>query len=73
MMSQHKNGSDSRGILYRVVSGEMVFSYDNVYILQQGGRLGIHTYKTHARSFASISKFRSGFAWLDYFGSHHAN
>jgi len=37
---------------------------DEVYIL---------TYKTNAHSFASISKLRSGFAWLDYFVSHHAN
>ena len=40
MTSQNKNGVDSRGILrgtlYRVVSVEMAFSYDNVYILQQG-------------------------------------
>jgi len=35
--SQHKNGGDSGGTLYRVVLGEMVFSYNNVYILQQGG------------------------------------
>ena len=43
MTSQNKNGVDSRGILrgtlYRVVSVEMAFSYDNVYILQQGGKV----------------------------------
>jgi len=38
MTSQHKNGGDSRGTLYRVVLGEMAFSYDNIYMLQQGGR-----------------------------------
>jgi len=73
MMSQNKNGSDSRGTLYRVVLREMAFSYVNVYILQQLGRWGIHTYKINARGFASISKLRSGFPWLDYFVSHHAN
>ena len=43
-MSQHKNGGDSVGTLYRVVLEEMAFSYDNIYILQQGGRWGIYTY-----------------------------
>jgi len=37
MKSQHKNGRDNSGTLYREVLGEMAFSYDNVYILQQGG------------------------------------
>jgi len=44
-MSQNKNGGDSRGTLYRVISGEMTFSYDNVYVLQQGeGKVYIYTY-----------------------------
>jgi len=74
MTSQNKNGGNSRGTLYRVVLVEMVFSYDNVYILQQGeGEVYILTYKTNAWSFVSISKLRSGFTWLDYFGSHHTN
>jgi len=70
-MSQHKNGGNSGGTLYTVVLGEMAFSYDNVYILQQG--VCILTYKTNACNFVSISKLRSAFAWLDYFVSHHAN
>jgi len=45
-----------------VVSGEMAFSYHNVYI-----HIYILTYKINVHSFASISKLRSGFAWLDYF------
>ena len=74
MMSQNKNSVDSRGTLYRVVLGEIAFSYDDIYILQQGeGEVYILTYKTNAHSFVSISKLRSGFAWLDYFASHHAN
>ena len=61
------------GTLYRVVSGEMVFSYDNVYILQQReGEVYILTYKTNAHSFVSISKL-TAFTWLDYFMSHHTN
>ena len=64
MTSQNRNGGDSWGTLYRVVLRDI---YDSVYILQQGRRWGIHTYKTNAHSFASISKLRSGFAWLDYF------
>jgi len=36
------------------------------------GEVYILTYKTNVPGFASISKFRSGFAWLDYFASHHA-
>jgi len=74
MMSQNKNSVDSRGTLYRVVLGEIAFSYDNIYILQQGeGEAYILTYKTNAHSFAFISKLKSGFTWLDYFASHHAN
>ena len=42
-MSQHKNGGDNVGTLYRVVLGEMAFSCDNVYILQQGGKIYILT------------------------------
>ena len=45
-----------------------------MYCSKGEGEVYILTYKTNAHSFASISKLRSGFAWLDYFASsHHAN
>ena len=50
----------------------MVFSYDNINTAARAkGEIYILTYKTNAGSFASISKLRSGFTWLDYFASHH--
>jgi len=44
-----------------------------IYCSKGGAEVYILTYKTNARSFVSISKFRSGFTRLDYFRSHHAN
>ena len=69
-----KMASNSVETFYRVVLGEMVFSYDNVYILQQGGRWDIHTYLQDKCAQFCVHTDRSGFAWLDYFASsHHAN
>ena len=47
----------------------MAFSYDNVYILQQGGRWGILTHKTNACSFASIPNL--GLVSPGWIISHH--
>jgi len=44
-----------------------------IYCSKGEGGVYILTYKTNACSFVSIWKLRSGFAWLDYFRSHHAN
>ena len=44
-----------------------------IYCSKGEGEVYILTYKTNAHGFAFISKLRSGFAWLDYFTSHHAN
>ena len=44
-----------------------------IYCSKGEGEVCILTYKTNAHSFASISKLRYGFAWLDYFVSRHAN
>jgi len=44
-----------------------------MYCSKGEGEVYILTYKTNARSFASISKLRSSFTWLDYFALHHVN
>jgi len=44
-----------------------------IYCSKGEGEVYIFTYKTNVCSFASISKLRSGFVWLDYFVPHHVN
>jgi len=44
-----------------------------IYCSKGEAEIYMPIYKTNASSFVSISKLRSGFAWLDYFRSHHAN
>jgi len=58
------------GILYGVVSGEMAFIYDNVYILQQGGRWRILTRQMREvlRPYQNLSLISPG--WIILGTSH---
>ena len=54
------------------VLGEMAVHYVNVYILQLGAKLGIHTYLQDKCTWFCIDiKLKPGFVRLDYFASPH--
>jgi len=74
MTSQNKNDGNSGGLCTEWYRKRWLLAMITfTYCSKEKGELYILTYKTNVCSFACISKLRSGFAWLDYFASHHGN